>query len=657
MSLPNSNSNSSSALRGSLGHEQRQILRGEISDEFGDGECVFIRLAQSGFDDDVKFVAGDNGIVALNKIAALENSQEQAAAKVQDNRLLEYRYSVIPDNGCEIEYLRVSIDVANVDFSQVALKLTWRGERPAKVCIFEHDKAVAIEELQGRTLRQNELFDISQFNGQDVRWYIEVPSHTLSLSISANGHSRGDEAGSISVTADAVFLQKNKVWKSAKRGHIQTGTGRIQPDKVLDIIEMAERTPEPDDGYDDRLASSIREEIEAEKGQGTEDNEPAYSGASLAPYSSSSAYIDVVISQKIELFHGEDVILSTVELFEDKVKDDASYVSASLPEWIFLDQRSGDLMGTVPAQMEDTESVEFSIYAVDGAGNSAKAIIPVECKAQVYPAGADLVDHIFSEGGAVSIPTIGMFMEFGLDVNGLEFTGEGLPEGLSVDQNDGLVKGVLAKGSADNAPYKIVITAGDGADIDSGISMQFLLDVTESEQIACSLGDCGSSEAMKNLYRMNRESERLLAANMVGELNGLADGFSAQVMPLTGNRFPPQDIEYSDVPMVQLFTPDRNLYLKVRDIDEVGALEYSYDIQLADKNELPDWIECSSNGFVSIKCMPEHRYVDLELIQKHANGTMAVFDICVDTFEGSMTPTHRDTETIIERQIRELSAA
>jgi len=630
-------------LSGTGKHTPRRVLRGEISDEFGKGICVFTRQEERGFTDLVEFSARENGIAATNFFAEPTNDEKAQAAPIEP--LLEYRYSIIPEDGCSVEYLKILVETTELDMAELSLSISWRGEGEAEICIIDAPDA---ENKSPVRFRQNQRLELAGLDSNKSGFYLKIPSSSLSLSLNCKGGISGDQKASISIIADCIFQEKSSNWNASPRGALFTGSGRIQPDKVHDIIEIAEQgsgsANSDGGGFTDYNGSDIIADS------------AVIGNAEAELRSAGSAYIDVIVSQKVELFHGEDVILNTSALFDDKVGHDATYVSASLPEWIFLDHRNGDLMGTVPACKEDCLELEFSIYAVDFEGNSAKAIVPAECVAPRLPAGEDLHDYSFSEGSAVSIATVGMFVDFGLNVTNLEFSGSGLPEGLSVAKSDGLITGLLEKGAAANAPYNIIVTANEPDDAGGGISMQFLLDVVENENLTLSLCNPASSEAIKNLYKLNRESEQIFAAGIIGELKGRADGYAFQEMPLTANNLENEN-ETSVVPSVCMFAPERHIYLQIQNSKNGDVADYLYEVNLLDHNNQSNLIECAPDGFIKIKCRSDQRFVDFELVQKSINGVENRFDICVDTFEGRMMPGHHQSDTFTEKQLRQLSAA
>jgi len=649
MDLPASNETSPQSKTRLTRREPRCVLRGKVSDESGNGEFVFSRQHQAGFRETVDYETKGHGIAAINTFADTKKTDDKTDDQSPADRSLECRYSVIAEAGCNVDYLKIFVSVVDAGFSPVRITLTWRGESLAK--LVDPDNQVAGRD-DGSFIRQDETVILECGPTQNSTWHIEVPSHSVSLAIQIDdGPSKG-VGGALSIIADTVFLEKTRSTDVPIGGKPHSGTGRIQPKKVLEIIEQVENTIEQTlaDDMEKPFDSGENKLIYTTPETSTEDD-TEYPNAS-------SSKIDVVVSQKIMVFHGEDIILGTKGMFINRVTGDASYISANLPEWLFLDQNNGDLMGTVPVHDEDEEDLEFSIYAVDGTGNSAKAVILVSCSIPKNGSIEDLKDFEFCEGGQVSIATKAMFIEFGLDAEGLCYTAMGLPEGLSIGQDDGIISGKTMFGTAVDAPYEIVVTVRDKTTAESGTSMRFLLNVVEADFATNRMGLSYLPNAMNDLYRMNKDFERILVANLAADLTGLTKGFSTREMQLSADS-QLNKTDHTVVPMVRAFAPERQVFLQVHSADESDAenSNFKYEIQLPGQKDLPDWIEYMSNGFVRIGCDPDRRYVDLELIQSGDDGFQQIYDICVDTFEGNLLPVFHQSDSFIEKQLREVSAA
>ena len=650
MILPASNETSSHSKTSLTRHEPRCVLRGEISDEFGNGEFVLSRQHQIGFCETVDYETHRLGIEVINKFADTDNCHGNNDDQGPVDRLLECRYSVIAEAGCKVDHLKIIVSFVDANSPPTRITLAWRGEGQAK--LVDPDNQITGRD-DGSFLCQDETVLLKGGSTQNIStWHIEVPSHSVSLAVLIDDGCIEDIGGYLSIVADTVFLEKNKPLEAHLDGKLHSGTGRIQPEIVLEIIDKVENTIEqtlvddvekPYDASENTLLYSTSET--------SVENDTEYPNTS-------SSNIDVVVSQKIMVFHGEDIILGTEGMFINRVTGDASYISASLPDWLFLDQNSGDLMGTVPVHDDDGEDLEFSIYAVDGAGNSAKAVILVNCSIPKYRAGEDLKDYEFCEGGQVSIATKAMFIEFGLDTEGLQYTATGLPEGLSIGQDDGIISGRIMFGTGADAPYEIAVAAHDKTTARSETSMRFLLDVVEDKFATNCINSSYLQIAMNDLYRLNKDCEQILVANLAADMTGIAKGFSMQEMQLFGDK-KMDEIDQTVVPMVRAFSPERHIFLQVHNDDESEAEKssFKYEIQLTDQKELPDWIEFTPNGFVRMGCNPDRRYVDLELIQSRDDGFQAIYDICIDTFEGNLFSSHYQSGSYVEKQLREVNAA
>ena len=651
MLLPTSNEPSLQLETRLTRGEPRCILRGEISDDFGRGEFVFSRQHQTGFCEAVDYETQGKGIAAINTVADTKNLDDKTDDQGTTGRSLECRYSVIAETGCDVDHLKLFISLVDTNSPfGMRIRLTWRGDNLAK--LVDPDNQI-IGRDDGSFIREDEAVSFECGSAQSSTWHIEVPSHSVSLAVHFDDGSAPDVGGNLTIIADTVFLDKGRQLETPSGGKPQSGTGRIQPEKVLEIIDQVENTAEH------LLADEL------ENGFVSGENKLIYSSSETSDDSNteypdiSPSKIDVVVSQKILVFHGEDIILGTEGMFINRVAGDVSYISANLPDWLFLDQINGDLMGTVPVHGDDEEEdLEFSIYAVDGAGHSAKAVILVNCLIPKTRAGENLKDYEFCEGGHVSIATKTMFIEFGLDVESLQFTAAGLPEGLSIGQDDGLISGKIIFGTATDAPYEIVVTAHDKTTAGSETSMRFLINVVADKVAANGMGLSYSPIAMNDLYRMNKDCERILVANMAANLTGIAQGYSEQELQLpAANDF--VDTDHMIAPIVHAFTPERQIFLQVHNGEETeaGECNFRYEIQLPGENELPDWIEFTPNGLIQIGCDPKRRFIDLELTQSGDDGFLARYDICVDTFEGSLLPALHQSDSFLDKQLREVSAA
>ena len=53
-----------------------------------------------------------------------------------------------------------------------------------------------------------------------------------------------------------------------------------------------------------------------------------------------------------------------------------------------------------------------------------------------------------------------------LDLNGLtlSYTADGLPDGLSIDPNSGIISGTVAPSGADGIPWQVTVDATDGVE-------------------------------------------------------------------------------------------------------------------------------------------------------------------------------------------------
>lgn len=645
MNVPTWNKTSPHIDSGLIRRGPRCVLRGEVSDESGKGKFVFSRQRQAWFCETVDYDIQCRGISAINTFSDPEITDDQGS----DVRFLESRYSVIAETGCKVDHLRISLSAVDASFIPVRISLTWRGDGLAK--FVDLDNQVVARD-NGSFIRQNETLIIECGSAHNNTWHVEVPSHSVSLEIQFKDEFSMGDGGGLSINADTVFADETQSNDILVDGTRHPGTGKIQPKKVLEIIELVEN------GNEQTLVDDV------EKPYNSNENKLIYStpetlidGDTEHPKALPSK-IDVVVSQKIVVFHGEDIILGTESMFTDRVTGNVSYISANLPDWLFLDQINGDLMGTVPIHDNDEEDLEFSIYAVDGTGHSAKAVILINCSVPINRSTEELKDYEYYEGDQVSIETKAMFVDFGIDVEDLLYSVMGLPEGLSIKQDDGSIGGQIMYGTAVDGPYEIVVTVSGEAAVGSNISMRFLLNVVESNYSTDGMSSSYLPDAMNDLYRMNKDRERILVANLATDGTGIANGFSTREMLLSTDRLKGR-ANHTVVPMVRAFVPERDVYLQVHGDckNDAENSKFKYEFQLPNKTQLPDWIEFTLSGSARIRCNPDRRYIDLELVQSGDDGFRQIFDICVDTFEGKLLPVFHQPDSFLEKQLQEVSVA
>jgi hypothetical protein len=625
----------------------RNILSGTLQDDNGTGQFVLVRREQACFSGGVEFFAGDGGIAAVNTIKrkpkTVLGDDEIPVSKAS----LDYQFSVNPTLGSAVKCCHVSLLNGGDSGSDVTLSLTWRGGAQA---ILQDPQGELLDYQDGCIIRQGERVKLPATGKSDCKWKIVVPSNSVSVSVGIDNDHQDD--AKIILMVDAVFVSSHGASKMAPRIDQESRPGKLPPKEILDIINLTETAgnhlPDghlPNKGLTVKVVDDTSMELSV-TADGSSDVEP------LSIYDELPEGVANIGCQKIDLFSGEDIVLGTSGLFENYVEGRISFVSMHLPDWLFLDQASGDIMGVVPLDSADTEPYEFTVYAMDEHGHSAKTTIEIECHEISSTTGSKLHDHEVEEGQFIRIETSGLFADFGLDMNGLEYSADGLPAGLSIDSESGIVSGKAEPGSAADTPFEIIVTAADGLVENNGVGMRFLLQVTGAETDVPSTETPAIFAAIEKLYRLNRECETILAQHDVGQFPGFA--ISKASIFDSEHDFDASD-DGDDTLLVEVISPERKIYLRISDKSEGAgaAMKNLYRVQVPGEASLPDWIEATTEGFVQICCSPARQFVDLEINVSTADGPEKNRNIRIDTFAGEVLP---NWVSPLDKQLREAVA-
>ncbi len=125
--------------------------------------------------------------------------------------------------------------------------------------------------------------------------------------------------------------------------------------------------------------------------------------------------------------------------------------------WSFTPNAAGN---SLPHGASMTESITYTITDANGAPAIATLSITVIGVNHAPELIAPLPAVNATDGGTITIPTAGSFKD--IDKDGLMFTATGLPPGLVMDPNTGIITGTLAANASQRGPYVITITADDG---------------------------------------------------------------------------------------------------------------------------------------------------------------------------------------------------
>ncbi|SFU17467.1 Ig-like domain-containing protein [Mesorhizobium sp. YR577] len=120
---------------------------------------------------------------------------------------------------------------------------------------------------------------------------------------------------------------------------------------------------------------------------------------------------------------------------------------------------NGQLSYTPNANFNGTDTIIYTISDGDGGTSTATVTVTV-VPVNDAPTVAPIPTQIDSDAQAVSYDVSGYFDD--VDGDTLTFSATGLPPGLSIDPNTGMITGTLPADASNNDPYVGTITASDG---------------------------------------------------------------------------------------------------------------------------------------------------------------------------------------------------
>lgn len=337
--------------------------------------------------------------------------------------------------------------------------LIWRGNGIATLRNLDRNRDDTEQIIQ---VHRGQRLQMSEVAG---RWQILVPSHTVAISIGLETTADQLENFVVELSVDAEFAIQN----NGSAIDLPFGSDCKTNRRAIEIVDNKIRQPDRLNPHN-YAATPIHSDDE--------------NTASLSINELPNTHQLVELSdQNIDVYCGEDIILSTYGLFNEHMGSDANFVSAGIPDWLFLDRTSGEILGTVPINLFGQASTSFIVYAADDLGNSAKTTIIVTYHKSEMPNNPDLADFQFFEGAEIILETENMFNDFGLDPEDTIYTATGLPNGLQINDLSGQIRGVIAEQSANSEPYQIVVSVAESGFERNRFSLSFLAMVRKPEAI------------------------------------------------------------------------------------------------------------------------------------------------------------------------------
>jgi hypothetical protein len=143
-----------------------------------------------------------------------------------------------------------------------------------------------------------------------------------------------------------------------------------------------------------------------------------------------------------------------------------TYSATGLPPGLSIDPDSGLISGTLPASAASANPYSVNVIASDGTNSATQSFTWSVAALALQDPG----DQDNPEGTAVSLQLSAT------DVGGTPtYSATGLPAGLTLDPNTGLISGTIGTAAHGSSPYQAVVTATDGAD---SVNQSFVWTVT-----------------------------------------------------------------------------------------------------------------------------------------------------------------------------------
>jgi hypothetical protein len=135
--------------------------------------------------------------------------------------------------------------------------------------------------------------------------------------------------------------------------------------------------------------------------------------------------------------------------------DGLSYAALGLPDGLSIDEDTGVISGKLAPGSGGTYDVTVTATTADGKAAASTSFAWTVASAITV---ADPGWQLSSEGGTAALPMAAT------DATGgqLSYSALGLPDGLSINTNTGVISGTLAPGTASDVSYAVTVTASDG---------------------------------------------------------------------------------------------------------------------------------------------------------------------------------------------------
>lgn len=206
--------------------------------------------------------------------------------------------------------------------------------------------------------------------------------------------------------------------------------------------------------------------------------------------------------------------------FSDPDGDNLTYTTTSvLPDGLMLNAATGQIFGTIGNLASDTGTYPISVTATDAEGASVTDTFTITVTNPAPLVVGTLSDVFFEDGETISIPTGQVFTD-APDGDTVTFQVGGLPVGLTIDEDTGVISGTLPINASVTSPFLITVLAEDqqGAQTET----TFTLNVGNIAPVAAALPDITATDS---------ESISLNVTGGFSDADGDVNAFSVTGLP------------------------------------------------------------------------------------------------------------------------------
>ena len=176
---------------------------------------------------------------------------------------------------------------------------------------------------------------------------------------------------------------------------------------------------------------------------------------------------------------GDVVYVDVSGPFSDIEGDPLTYTATGLPEGLTIDPVTGMISGTLPSGTSANGPFDVVVTASDPDGDSVSTdfVWTVDNVAPVVV--TPLPDVATEDGAQLSFPTAPSFDD--PDADDVSYNVSGLPAGLFIDPDTGVIFGTVDPSASVKGPYEVTVTVTDAQG--ASISSSFVIDVANPAPI------------------------------------------------------------------------------------------------------------------------------------------------------------------------------